>query len=65
MSLFNNNTKWVLFLSASGDPEHRHIFDLAFGLHSLEAAGIACANIFIYVDGRDRGGDFAIDFQWE
>lgn len=54
MNLIGSSTKWVLFLSASSDPEHRHIMDLAFGLQSLEAAGIDQADIHIYVDGQDR-----------
>lgn len=54
MSLINGSTRWVLFLASSGEPEDRHILDLAFGLHCLEVAGIAPANIAIYIDGVDR-----------
>ncbi len=54
MSLLKNNTKWVLFLSSSKDPEHRHVLDLAFGLYCLEIQHIDPANIFIYIDGQDR-----------
>lgn len=54
MSLKKKSTKWALFLSASGDPEPRHILDLAFGLQCLEAASIDKANIFLYIDGIDR-----------
>lgn len=54
MNLITSNTKWVLFLSSSGDSEHRHIMDLAFGLQSLESVGISQADIHIYIDGQDR-----------
>ncbi|WP_082754433.1 hypothetical protein [Burkholderia savannae] len=54
MSLIKGSTKWVLFLSARGEPAHRHIFDLAFGLFCLEAAGINIADIHIYIDGSNR-----------
>lgn len=54
MSLINDNTRWVLFLSAKGDPEQRHIMDLAFGVLCLERAGVKMADISIYVDGADR-----------
>jgi hypothetical protein len=54
MSLIQGNTKWVLFLASSREPEERHISDLAFGLHCLESSGIQPSEISIYVDGRDR-----------
>lgn len=54
MSLIRGNTKWVLFLSANGDAEWRHIMDLAFGLLCLEQAGVNIAHIYIYIDGTDR-----------
>ncbi|WP_168792307.1 hypothetical protein [Paraburkholderia aromaticivorans] len=55
MSLIGGNTKWVLFLSVSADTaEYRHIMDLAFGLFCLETGGINIADIYIYVDGKDR-----------
>lgn len=54
MSLKNEQTKWVLFLACSGEPETRHILDLAFGLHCLELAGIDPKDIFVYIDGQDR-----------
>jgi hypothetical protein len=54
MSLINSNTKWVLFLSASNNPEDRHILDLAFGLYTLQNAGVAINNIYIYIDGKNR-----------
>jgi len=54
MSLINGSTRWVLFLSASNEPEDRHIFDLAFGLYCLTTAGINLSDIFIYVDGKNR-----------
>lgn len=55
MNLKAANTKWILFLAASHQPDQRHILDLAFGLLSLEKAGISPSDIFIYVDGTDRG----------
>jgi hypothetical protein len=55
MSLIKSKTKWVLFLSASTIPEDRHIMDLAFGVQSLETAGINPTDIYIYIDGQDRG----------
>ncbi|QDJ35680.1 hypothetical protein [Bordetella hinzii] len=54
MGLVNSNTRWALFLSASSEPEPRHILDLVFGLQCLEAAGVQPASISIYVDGSDR-----------
>lgn len=54
MSLIGGNTKWVLFLSAKGDAEWRHIMDLAFGVLCLERAGVNISDISIYVDGADR-----------
>lgn len=54
MGLINNNTQWALLLSASSEPEPRHILDLVFGLHCLEAAGVQPDDIKIYVDGSDR-----------
>lgn len=54
MSLIGGNTKWVLFLSANGDAEPRHIQDLAFGVFCLESAGVRIVDIAIYVDGSDR-----------
>lgn len=54
MSLIGGSTKWVLFLSANGDAEPRHILDLSFGVLCLERAGISIKDIAIYVDGADR-----------
>jgi hypothetical protein len=54
MSLIKSNSKWILFLSSSADPEERHIWDLAFGLMCLESAGIKSSDIYIYIDGKDR-----------
>lgn len=54
MSLIAGSTRWVLFLAAHGDAEHRHIQDLAFGLMCLEQAGVSIADIAIYIDGTDR-----------
>ncbi|RQR26990.1 hypothetical protein DIE23_28455 [Burkholderia sp. Bp9143] len=54
MSLIGGNTRWVLFLSAQGDAEPRHVLDLAFGVLCLERAGVSVADIAIYVDGADR-----------
>ncbi|AXV68011.1 hypothetical protein GO281_00357 [Ralstonia solanacearum] len=54
MGLIKGNTKWVLFLSASGEPEYRHVLDLAYGIFCLEAAGVDIADIYIYIDGSDR-----------
>ncbi|HEY4318008.1 MAG TPA: hypothetical protein VGN04_10430 [Herbaspirillum sp.] len=54
MSLIGGRTRWVLFLSANGDADTRHIQDLAFGLTCLESAGINIVDIDIYVDGSDR-----------
>ncbi|WP_175850313.1 hypothetical protein [Burkholderia cepacia] len=54
MSLIGGNTRWVLFLSAKGDAEWRHIMDLAFGVLCLEQAGVSISDISIYVDGVDR-----------
>lgn len=54
MNLIGGSTKWVLFLSASHDPEPRHVQDLAFGLMCLESAGVKIADIEVYVDGADR-----------
>ncbi|MBH4059366.1 hypothetical protein I5M30_05500 [Pseudomonas aeruginosa] len=54
MSLIKSSTRWVLFLSCNADPEHRHIMDLAFGLQSLESAGVNANDICIYIDGQDR-----------
>lgn len=53
--LASDKTSWVLFLgSHSGTPEDRHLLDLAFGLVSLESAGIPSQAIQIFVDGHDR-----------
>lgn len=55
MSLLDNNTKWVLFLSTNSQaPEDRHIYDLSFGVMCLENAGISANNIYIYIDGQQR-----------
>ena len=54
MSLIANNTRWVLFLSASGDAEPRHVLDLAFGLMCLEKSGVNIGDIDIYIDGANR-----------
>ncbi|WP_434631665.1 hypothetical protein [Chromobacterium sp. CV08] len=54
MSLIASKTKWVLFLSSSSQAEERHIFDLAFGVHCLELAGILPVDIHIYIDGSNR-----------
>lgn len=54
MNLINGNTKWILFLSANGDAEDRHIWDVAFGLLCLEISGVSPADIFLYVDGKNR-----------
>lgn len=47
-------TKWVLFLASSSDPEHRFLFDIAFGVYCLESKGVNPADIFIYIDGNNR-----------
>lgn len=54
MGLLAENTKWILFLSSSNEPEDRHIRDLAFGLFNLEKAGAAHENISIYIDGNNK-----------
>lgn len=54
MSLIKTSTKWVLFLSSSNEPDHRHILDLAFGIRCLETAGVNPEDICLYVDGQDR-----------
>jgi len=54
MGLKAGGTKWVLLLASSKQPEPRHILDLAFGLYCLESAGVAPADIAIYIDGADR-----------
>lgn len=53
MSLIRGRTRWVLFLSSSGEPDQRHIFDLVFGLVCLEKAGVLRDDISIYVDCND------------
>ncbi|WP_230472698.1 hypothetical protein [Gibbsiella quercinecans] len=50
MSLFTQNTKWVLFLS-DPNPDIRFWADLAFGVKCLEDAGVEHNNIFLYIDG--------------
>ena len=52
--LKSSNTKWILFLASIGQPEDRHVNDLAFGLYCLENAGISANDISIYIDGPDR-----------
>lgn len=52
--MLNENTKWVLFLATSTEPEERHIYDLAFGLLCLESVGLGPAEIEIYIDGTRR-----------
>lgn len=54
MSLIRGNTKWILFLSSSKDSDHRHIWDITYGLYCLESAKINPQDIFLYVDGHDR-----------
>ncbi|CAM3958211.1 hypothetical protein CCOS865_02674 [Pseudomonas reidholzensis] len=54
MALLKGSTRWVLFLGAKGEPEQRHVLDLAFGLMCLESAGVAQTDLSIYVDGQDR-----------
>lgn len=54
MQLNSKKTKWVFFLSADGEPEPRHIFDLSFGLLCLESNGANFDDIEIYVDGTNR-----------
>lgn len=54
MGILEENTKWVLFLGASEEPEDRHVLDLAYGLFCLEAAGVKSEDISIYVDGGDK-----------
>jgi hypothetical protein len=54
VSLMKGNTNWVMFLAANGDPEDRHVFDLAFGIFCLESAGVNPNDIHIYIDGQDR-----------
>jgi hypothetical protein len=51
--LQGGSTKWVLFLASSSQAEQRHIMDLAFGIHSLEKAGVSEQDIFVYIDGSD------------
>ncbi|HEB5191757.1 hypothetical protein [Klebsiella pneumoniae] len=55
MGLLADKTKWVLFLASSSEPEDRHVSDLAFGIYCLENRGINPADIFIYIDGNNRG----------
>lgn len=54
MSLMKDNTKWVMFLASNGDPEDRHVSDLAFGVYCLESAGINPKDIYLYIDGQNR-----------
>lgn len=54
MGILEENTKWVLFLGASGEPEERHILDLAYGLFCLEAAGVKPEDVAVYIDGKNR-----------
>lgn len=55
MSLRNDRTAWVFFLTSSGkNPETRHMKDLAHGVSCLLDAGIRKESIFIIVDGNNR-----------
>jgi len=54
MGLIKGNTKWILFLSTSNEPDERHVHDLAYGLLCLEVAGVQEENISIYIDGKNR-----------
>lgn len=36
MSLITGRSQWVLLLSTNGNPESRHIFDIAYGIMSIE-----------------------------
>ncbi len=54
MGLLAERTNWVLFLPSSGEPEDRHIRDLAFGVYCLELAGIQQTDISVYIDGNNR-----------
>ncbi|MGH3710415.1 MAG: hypothetical protein ACRDRQ_20425 [Pseudonocardiaceae bacterium] len=54
MGLLAERTNWVLFLPSSGEPEDRHIRDLAFGIYCLELAGISPSDISVYIDGSNR-----------
>lgn len=55
MQFDKKNTKWILFLGSSSEPENRHIFDIAYGLMCLEASGVDENGIEIYIDGSNRG----------
>lgn len=54
MSFIGENTTWALLLSSNGNPESRHVQDIAFGLFCLENAGIDPSHIRIYIDGSGR-----------
>lgn len=54
MHLNNKKTKWVLFLSADGDSELRHVTDLSFGVMCLESNGAKEEDIEVYIDGSNR-----------
>lgn len=54
MALIKERTKWILFLAAVDEPDDRHIADLSHGVFCLETAGIKPADIYIYIDGKNR-----------
>lgn len=61
MSLTHSRTRWVLFLATSSiTPDDRHVYDLVFGLMSLERAGVLQEDISIYVDGANRNSISAL-----
>ncbi|PPU14656.1 hypothetical protein XacyCFBP2565_12220 [Xanthomonas arboricola pv. corylina] len=54
MGLLTERTNWVLLLASNGEPEDRHIRDLAFGVFCLEISRISPSDISIYIDGSNR-----------
>lgn len=51
MQLLSNDTLWIFLLASSREVEVRHIYDIAFGVCSLEHKGIKSKNIRLVIDG--------------
>jgi hypothetical protein len=54
MCLTQENTQWIFLLASPGEPDERHIYDVAYGIYCLEARGINPTDIAIFVDGANR-----------
>jgi hypothetical protein len=54
MNIKFNDIQWFFLLPSSKQAEKRHVYDILYGVFSLEQCGILPNNISVFIDGPNR-----------